>query len=100
MADACIHHDGVILLSPMVGCAISQEDTRDKLYGFWVKVDGKKEMVCWKYENMVLVYPLDNKTLAFLPTEISTDCPATIDDALTAPDAKVPATPKQDSIDG
>ena len=43
MADACIHHDGVILLSPMVGFAISQEDTRDKLYGFWVNAETSKK---------------------------------------------------------
>lgn len=74
-SDTCIKHDGQIVLFALPGCSISPTDPNERLYGFWEKGDGNKEIVCWKYDTMVTVYLINDTTLSFTPADVVTDCP-------------------------
>lgn len=76
MSDSCIHDDsGQIMLFALVGCSNSSTDADDKMFGLWEMNNGKREIVCWKYENVILVYAKDNKVMTFQPSEQSSECP-------------------------
>lgn len=75
MSDACIHDDsGQIMLFSLVGCSNSATDTDDKMFGLWEMQNGKREIVCWKYSDVILVYT-KNKVMTFMPSEQSSECP-------------------------
>lgn len=75
MSDACIHDDsGQIMLFALVGCSNSDNDTDDKMFGLWEMHNGKREIVCWSYDKVILVYT-KNKVMTFMPSEQSTECP-------------------------
>lgn len=75
MSDSCIQDDsGQIMLFSLVGCSNSATDTDDKMFGLWEMHNGKREIVCWTYDKVILVYT-KNKVMTFMPSEQSTECP-------------------------
>ncbi|NOU24092.1 MAG: hypothetical protein HOO90_00995 [Methylotenera sp.] len=92
MSDVCIHENGQIVLFSLVGCSTGKNDPNDKMYGLWELANGKKEMVCWKYDNMILVYTLDKRVLAFTPDQQDTECPLhPSSEPYSTPETKSPA---------
>lgn len=75
MSDSCIHDDsGQIMLFSLVGCSQSDSDSDDKMFGLWEMQNGKREIVCWSYDKVILVYT-KNKVMTFKPSEQSSECP-------------------------
>lgn len=74
MTDTCIHENGQIVLFSLVGCSMGKDDLDNKMYGLWEMASGKKEVVCWRYQDVILVYTQHNKVLTFMPSEQDTEC--------------------------